>query len=298
MKRCVVVFMVLACTKTAQAPDAGASSAVKAPGGTGGDVTPVYGPNATPDPLAQRFCRAMHGLRNERRTACCGGALTTGLLETECVRTLSQSLQAKAVRIPEDKLAACEATQKAAFEGCDWPGPADDQPPLACATVIEGTLETGARCRSSLECGAGMRCAGVGPTDFGKCAGPGKASSPCAVAVDPLGAYTAQRLDDAHPECQGRCERRHCAAAFEPGKACVSSLQCGANKHCALEAGCLDGALAKEGEACTPGSCEGGLRCIRGACARPHQKGEHCQFDIDCAAACNTDGGSCAPRCR
>jgi hypothetical protein len=296
MKRALwLVLLATACTKS-EAPDAGAAPP-KARGGAG-DVTAVYSGNVAPHPLAQRFCRAVHGHRNERRTACCGGALSESLAERECIKALSQSLSTHAVRIDEHRLAECEAETKAAFDGCDWPGPNDDQPLFACATLLEGTVEGGAACRSSLECKKGLRCAGGGPTDLGKCDVPGKPPTLCTVSVDPLAAYTSQRLDELHPECEGICDHRRCAAALEPNKPCFTSLQCSAGKHCALDAGCIDGAMAHEGETCTPGNCADDLRCIGGVCAHAHTRGEHCTFDSECVGGCQHDGGMCAPRCR
>jgi hypothetical protein len=296
VKRALVLAgLVCACTKPS-APDAGAAPAPKARGSQ--DVTSVYAANGAPHPLAERFCRAVHGIRNERRTACCGGALSPSLAERECVRTLSQSLATHAVRIDEHRLGECEAAAKAAFDGCDWPGPNDDQPLADCATLLEGTTEAGASCRSSLECKQGLRCAGGGPTDLGKCDLPGKPPTLCSIAVDPLAAYTSQRTDDTHPECEGSCDHRRCVPALAPGKACVSSLQCGPGRHCAGEAGCLDGGMARQGEACTPGNCANDLRCIGGACTQAHTRGEHCTFDSECIGGCQRDAGMCAPACR
>lgn len=288
-------LLLLACTKAAAPPDAG-EPAPKRKGDQ--DVQPVYAPTAKAEPLAVRTCRALHGVRAERRTACCGGPLMPNLPESECVKTLSQSLQTGAVRVPEEQLKACEAATQRAYEGCEWPGPDDTQPPAACTTVIDGTLDAGASCRSSLECQSGLHCAGAGPTDFGRCGPPSKATSLCALAVDPLGAFTAQRLDDLHPECAGACDHHRCVDALGAGAACVSSLQCGPGRHCAAEKGCAEGAFAKQGESCLTGGCEGELRCIGGRCAAARTRGEHCEFDSECIGGCIRDGGVCAPKCR
>jgi hypothetical protein len=272
-------------------PDAGAKKSRD-------DVSPVYAQNVTPDPVAQRTCHALHAIHAERRAACCGGAPGPNLAESECVKMLSQSLQSKAVKIDDAKLTACEAAQKKQYDGCDWPSLDDNLPAAACWTLIDGTLASGAVCRSSLECQPGLHCGGGGPTDLGHCSAPSKPPSACAIAVDPLASYTAQRGDDLHPECDGACERHRCVPALDAGQSCVSSLQCGANRHCAFDGGCAEGGLARAGEACVAGGCGDDLRCIGGSCAPAKKSGEACEHDSECTGACSKDAGVCAPRCR
>ncbi|MFT3842101.1 MAG: hypothetical protein QM723_34235 [Myxococcaceae bacterium] len=261
------------------------------------DVSPVYAQNAAPDPVAQKVCHALHAIHAERRAECCGGNAGPNIAEQQCVTMLSQSLQAQSVKVSPAKLKDCEGAQMNQYEGCAWPSLDDNLPAAACAELIEGLLPGGAVCRSSLECQPGLHCGGGGPTDLGHCSGPSKPPSACALAVDPLGTYTAQRLDDLHPECEGACERHRCTPALDAGIACVSSLECGPNRHCATDAGCVEGGLALKGEPCVAGGCANDLRCIDAKCAPAKKSGERCEHDSECIGACSKDGGVCGPRC-
>ena len=185
----------------------------------------------------------------------------------------------------------------ARYQGCGWMGPDDSQVAEPCRELFTGTLDAGRSCRSALECLAGLHCRGSGPTDMGHCDAPSPNGSLCAVSVDALGSFTAQRLDDVHPECSGARERRLCVNPLEAGASCVSSLQCGAGNHCGGDAGCASGSHAQKGESCLTGTCAEGNSCLNGRCASSRKTGEKCRFDAECVGACAKDGGVCAPRC-
>lgn len=283
----VVVMLVVGCKKAPAVPDAGAPAPRD-------EVAPVYPMQVAEQPLAVRFCKAMHAVPADRRSTCCQAPKASDVVERECVRMLSAALGDQSVTLAEPALAACEAAIAAAHEGCDWAGGAGFEAPEACATVLAGTLADGARCRSSVECGAGRRCVGVGPTDPGKCAPPSIDHTLCAISVDALAAVTFQRLDDAHPECAGMCGRRKCEPVVDAGAPCTTNVVCGAGRHCAGT--CVAGPYARDGEACVQGACAPGLRCLGGKCRVPAFTGAACTHDAECRGACLD--GNCAPKCR
>jgi hypothetical protein len=261
-----------------------------------GDVRPVYPvDDQPPDLLAERFCRAVYLLPAERRAACCGGEAAP-TLASECARTLSYALRSKAVTVDEKAVAACEAGQARAHEGCDWVGPLGASLPPACAGLLHGTLAAGTRCRSSLECQDGLRCRGVGPTDPGTCGPPLVEGARCNVAVDTLVTYARQEVwtEAAHRECQGYCSRRACRAAVPEGGACTVSGECGAGHRC-LGKHCVAGGLAQAGEECSADECAPGLRCSQNRCLAPKPAGQPCKTPFECAGGCVN--GKCATQC-
>jgi len=265
------------------------------------DVRPVYPMQAgAPSPLAQRLCEAIQELPAKRRASCCES--TPGLLLTgECVRMLSAALASGAVKLEASAVDACVQAMEQAHQGCDWIGPGTLPTPAACLGLVRGTLASGARCRSSLECVEGLRCHGVGPTDPGVCGAPGGTGQLCAISVDPLAAYLRQdTLDEARPECQGHCFRRQCADPVALGGACGLEEQCGPGLHCS-EGKCAQGERAGLGQPCANGGCEEGARCVLGVCATPKPTGAACERDAECQGGCvrpdGGQGGMCGPRC-
>jgi hypothetical protein len=251
-------------------------------------------------PLAQRLCAALHEVPAQRRAECCGGAPLL-LVAGECVRTLSAALASKAVKLEPSAVDACAQAMEQAHAGCEWVGPEAPPVPAACLGLLEGTLASGARCRSSLECAAGLRCHGVGPTDTGVCSAPAEAGQPCAYSVDALATYTRQvTLEARHPECAGHCFKRRCMANVAAGGACVLTEQCGPGQHCAGSQ-CAEGAVAQLGQPCVNGGCGEGARCFQGLCATPKPTGASCERDAECLGGCvKPDGGrqgTCGPRC-
>jgi len=261
-------------------------------------VQSVYpGTVKTPDPRARSVCQALHGLPAERRVACCGGAPGRLLLD-ECTRVLSLALGAGNVELDVQRTDACISNQQAAFTGCGWVGPSAPPLPEVCQGLTVGTLEQGARCRSSLECRDGLRCRGLGPTQAGVCDAPGAPTTACDLGADPLAVYLLQD-SGRHPECAGACVRRACIAAVGVGEACTFGGQCGPGAHCAAGR-CAPGRSAPDGEACTVGACAPGSVCHDATCVRRKQEGERCAADEECLGAClHPDGGAgmCGMRC-
>ena len=297
-----------ACRRDATAP---APPATQVPGLPPGlslppppeETRPVYPSRleGAPEPLAVALCEALHAVPERRRLACCSGA--SGLVLTdECVRVLTYALRSGAVTADAAGVAACTAAQEAAHAGCDWIGPWPPDLPPSCRSALRGTLAAGARCRSSLECAGSLNCRGVGPTAPGTCAPPRLDGERCALAVDPLAAYTRQdRVEREHPECSGFCSSRHlCEPARPLGAECVMSGQCGPGARCG-RGRCIEGALARAGEDCSGDECPAGLRCYQHSCQAPRPSGSACASDFECSGGCKRPAGApsgrCAPRC-
>jgi len=282
-------------------PDAGAAISPEQNERAEDEVRPVYPTQAgAPSPLAQRLCGALQELPARRRAECCGGS-PGSLLTGECVRMLGAALSSGAVKLEAPAVDACVQALEQAHQGCEWIGPQAPPVPSACLGILRGTLASGARCRSSLECAEGQRCHGVGPTDTGVCGPPGAPGQLCALSVDALATYTRQdTLDEAHPECQGHCSKRLCAEPVARGGACVHEGQCAPGLHCA-EGKCAEGERAGLGQPCVNGGCQEGARCIQGVCATPKPTGAACERDGECLGGCvRPDGGragTCGPRC-
>jgi hypothetical protein len=240
-------------------------------------VRSVYPLDASaPDPLAARLCAALHETEANRRAVCCSS--TPGVLVTsECVRMLSAAMHFDAVRVDPAKIDACLQGIDATYAGCDWVGPNAPQPPPACEdALVTGKLAQGSRCRSSLECAAGLRCHGVGPTQSGTCGEPKDDGVSCGGTVDSLAVYTRQNHFDAvHPECKGWCDRRKCEAPVPKGTPCSPQTKCA------------------EGLACVQGKCDL-PRDVPAATRKP--AGQVCKADAECVGGC-LQGGTCGMKC-
>jgi hypothetical protein len=302
-----VLFPLLAassCSKDREgpppAPSAPASAApATPPENTDDNVQSVYPLDAgPPDPVVQKLCAALHDLPEQRRATCCEqrpGLVFTG----ECTRTLTAALRSKAITLDAPEVDRCVAAMGTTFDGCDWVGPWPPETPAACLDIVHGALAAGARCRSSLECKAGLRCQGAGPTSPGLCGAPHAAGEGCGAAVDPLAAFTKQsKLDTAHPECKGYCDRVRCAALIPVGGTCKYGAQCD-NGSC--NAGkCVAKVIANVGAPCPSGDCEGDARCTAGVCVARKAGGAACTSDFECLGGClKSDGGKgvCGRRC-
>lgn len=262
-------------------------------------VRPTYpiAPGA-PDPGAARVCRLIHSLREERRVACCGGLPGVSLVDL-CSGTLTAALAGKGIQLDPVAIDACEAALNKVYAGCDWVGPLPPVLPAPCRGVVRGLLDEGAPCRSSLECRGDMHCHGAGPTQPGVCGPPRPLGAACNRAVDPLAAYLRNdELDRERPECQGACVHNRCARPAAIGAECVSSAQCGPGRHCGGGV-CVEGASGREGQPCTAGGCESGLRCVNGRCMTPAAGGAACGSDFECRGAClrGDGGGRCGMDC-
>jgi hypothetical protein len=250
--------------------------------------------------LARRFCVALHDIPEERRAACC--TEKPGLVVTsECERTLSAAIAVKAVALDAPGVEACERALRAAYEGCEWPGPFMPDVPDECLRVIRGLVPEGARCRSSLECEGDLRCQGATPTTTGRCHVPAVDGQRCGGSADTLATYTRQHdVDARHPECKGYCSRTRCAPITEIGGACAVSAACGKSALC-VGGKCVAAALPAIGEACLGDACQKGAVCVKGKCLARKAAGATCTTDFECLGACNkSDGGAvgtCGKRC-
>jgi hypothetical protein len=271
---------VVACSRTStiSGTESGVTAAESVSASSEGapTVRPVYPLDASaPDPLATHLCTALHEVPAKRRAECCSA--TPGVLVTsECVRMLSAALHFDAVSVDPVKVDACIQGIETTYAGCDWVGPNTPQPPEACeGTLVVGKLGVGALCRSSLECAAGLRCQGVGPTQPGTCGAPKDDGAPCGGTVDPLAVYVRQNhFESTHPECKGWCNRRVCAAPVERGTPCSPQTRCA------------------EGLACVDGKC-GNPRPATPVVRRP--AGATCKADAECLGGCVN--GTCGMKC-
>ena len=272
-------------------PDAAAKEAEESD-----DVRPVYPvDDQPPDPLAVRLCTAIHDLAAKRKAECCKGPAAP-TLASECARTLSSAMRARSVTVDEAAVTACEQAMASAHAGCEWVGPLSPAFPSACEGVVRGTIGTGVKCRSSMECDDGLRCRGVGPTDPGTCGPPLPDGARCSITVDTLVSYTRQDawVEVTHPECGGWCTRRACRPAVMVGEACKVTAECARGARCA-GGKCVAGGEAAEGEPCSADECAEGLRCLQNRCRRPKPAGETCKAPFECQGGCVA--GKCAMQC-
>lgn len=299
-----------ACTegkKPDGAPSSSAAASASAPASAaptvarGSDeIRPVYPVDAgPPDPLAQRYCDAVHEVPARRMSECCGqGFGGSAMLGGQCVRVLTAALSTRAVALDAAGIDKCAEAMKQVTSGCDWVMPyATLALPAACDGIIKGTLAEKARCRSSLECGEGMRCQGLSTVDLGTCGPPKAAGGSCNLANDMLATFTRQ--DDfgrAHPECEGQCAGRRCLAAVPEGGACKFDEQCG-RLRCA-EGKCAKSPPPRAGEPCSTSRCGYGLRCAEGKCVAPKAEGDACTSDLECRGACDRGDGGAQGKCQ
>jgi hypothetical protein len=259
----------------------------------GDEIRSVY-PVTTdpPDPVATRYCHLVHERAEEKRRACCPGTTFFPFLPTaECARTLSAALRASAVAIEPAALDACEAAVAEESKHCDWGGTM----PAACVGIVRGRIADGAACRSSLECGDGLFCAGLTPTHVGRCARPLPEGGTCGGSADQLAAFVRQEVEPAHPDCEGYCKLRRCTAPVGVGQRCAASVECGRGGHC-VGGTCSAGALPLAGEPCAGEPCAAGHRCLEGVCAAPKRLGEPCGSDEACRSG-HCEAGGCALSC-
>jgi hypothetical protein len=286
---------------TCSKSDGGAGAAptdVAAPRSKSDDeVRPVYPVDAgPPDPLATRFCEAVQALPEKRKAECCTDA-RTGVAPTDaCVRTLSYAIAQHAITLDAADVDRCAEAMKKATDGCDWVTPLSTAIPLVCKGILSGKLAEKERCRSSIECAAGLRCQGLSATDVGACGPPREARVQCGVGVDTLATYTRQdSVDRDHPECAGRCFRGQCEDAAPIGAQCKSDSQCGKSR--CVGGKCADGALPALGAPCPAGACAPGAGCVAGVCAAPKAEGAACGSQAECRGQCVTEDGGTAGTC-
>ena len=304
------VVLLMACSRT-QAPadaqpaavDAGNEAAARS---DDDDVKPVY-PDAPPNPLATKLCVALHQTEDRRRRECCNvppRASTAEGIAGECVRNVSAALMLGTIDLASADIDACAAGMERAFAGCDWVGPLPPAAARECQGIVHGKLAAAARCRSTLECGAGLVCHGVGPTTLGRCGPPRSDNAFCGSPTDVLVTYARQdTTDELKPSCAtGTCVRGRCAPHVKAGERCESSDQCEPGTFCRSEK--CSKVPAKAGEHCSDTArCDTGLACQPTGRCGPERKpaGATCTSDLDCAAACirkaGAKAGTCGMRC-
>jgi hypothetical protein len=262
------------------------------------DVRPLY-PNdgSPPDPLAQRFCAAIHDLEPKRRAECCGAPGASGHFTGECARVLSAAIRLNAVKLDAAAVDGCVNAVSKGLDGCGWVGPAAPDLPAECDAVITGLVAEQAVCRSSLECEKGLACQGLSATQKGKCFGPKPAGVFCGGTVDTLAAMTLQhRTGERHPECAGVCTRPICVDLPPAGGACKANAECGTGRSC-VSGKCTDQPLPGAGKPCAASECARGVRCVKGTCVAPKPEGEACALDAECAGGCEKPQGAAAGKC-
>lgn len=280
------------------APASPLASASAAETSDGDDqIRPVYPVTKDPpDPLAMRFCEAIHELPANRKAECCKGGHSTRLT-SECSRVLSFALREKSISLDPADVDKCAEAMAKATEGCGWVTPLRAKLPAACDGIIKGVVAEGSRCRASLECAEGLRCFGSGTTAAGTCRRPLGRGGPCSHSVDTLASYTGQASSEVrHPECAGYCARRWCADIVPLGGACSASVECGPLRHC-IDKKCVEGPLPEAGKPCRGGLCAEGTRCVEGQCAPLGKEGDACERDADCASGCEKPAGQAKGRC-
>ena len=279
-------------------PDAGALPPAPVAQRAPDDDGPVYPlSDEPPHAVAQRYCDLVYERAERTRKTCCPKVTFTPFLPTpECARTLSFALRAKGVVLGDAALAACEAAIAQEEKHCDWGG----QLPQPCLGIIEGQLDAGTPCRSSLECATGLNCAGLSTTGPGKCAPPGATGQRCAQPPDSLGAFTRQETEEGHPVCEGFCRRQWCVPTSQLAASCMSMLDCGPRARC-YEGRCTDTPAPGPGESCSKAGCAAGLTCANGTCLVPRRLGDACGHGHECRGGyCEvSDGGAgrCAMSC-
>lgn len=250
-----------------------------------------------PDPMAARLCETLHTLPQTLKAQCCGTPPSSSLTG-ECVRTLTSAVRGGAVKLVAAEIDRCVEATARQLQGCDWVMPLTPPTPPACGNVVHGQLDSGARCRSSLECKDSLYCRGLGPTAPGICAEPVAVGTACGQGQDMLALYTRQALQESrHPDCVGVCQAGQCAAIAALDGPCTASKQCVAGAHCTAGR-CVAGAAMTLGEACTSeDACKADLACVGGLCVALKAAGERCTSPFECQAACVKQPGAASGTC-
>ncbi|HEY4221405.1 MAG TPA: hypothetical protein VGO62_08680 [Myxococcota bacterium] len=280
---CAFVALELAgCPKPA-APavvDAGSSDPEHVKGSD--SIKANYDASTKPDPRATALCQALFDLPAQKRDACCNApAAASSPITSTCVGLLSAALLDKDLAYDDAAAKACIAGRTQQFTGCGFVGPVAPQFPTVCSNVLHGSLDSGARCKTSLACKPGLRCLGAGPLDPGRCGAPLPDGSSCAFAVDALSVVVDQpSIDRAHPMCEHACGHFKCRAVEKPGDACANDFDCGSANHCGAGK-CVAGLIAL-GQACDKTGCVDGAICIDSKCQPKRKEGETCTDAFQC----------------
>jgi hypothetical protein len=246
--------------------------------------------------LAQRLCDALHTLPAQRKQACCGAPGAS--LAAACVQETTAAVRRATVSLDTARIEGCAAEAATQLEGCGWVTPLLPDLPAACVGVIGGKVKAGGACYSSLECGDGLYCRGVSPTNAGLCRPPQEAGAACEVPADNLSAFTRAKDDPRHPSCQGRCVKSKCLPLAPAGGACVSSALCAAGLNC-IAGRCENRPLPKVAESCAGKTeCAPGAYCQDGKCVALKGQGESCRLPFECRGlSCDKAPGAKAGTC-
>ncbi len=124
-----------------------------------------------------------------------------------------------------------------------------------CDRVVLGTQDEGKACRWSVECKDGLACVGYAIGVDGTCKRPPKVGEAC--TSQRFGSVLNEQAAEMHHlSCGagGWCDGKACEPLVAPGKACVNAA-----------------------------SCDKGLSCVMGKCAKPGGSGAACFRSTDCA---------------
>jgi hypothetical protein len=242
--------------------------------------------------LAERICSALHRVPSERVHACCGRSGGEFLYE-ECVSEVVTSLKAGAASVAPAAADRCSSAMQRSLTGCDWVTPGQPLAPAECQDMIEGKLDEGSVCRSSLECTGDLHCAGASPKRTGHCTRPQAAGAPCGTHTDSLAAYTLHRnLEAERPFCTEFCSltSHRCEAPPAAGTPCFSQVNCARGQTC-IRGACSTDPPAEAGASCRGVPCNDGLRCVEGTCRAAAEPGESCKTSFECrSGGCVADG--------
>jgi hypothetical protein len=233
--------------------------------------------------LAERLCSVLHRVPAERVGACCGrpgGAF----FYDECVAEVVASLKAGAASVDPVGVERCSNAMQRTLTGCDWVNLGQPLAPVECQGLVEGRLEEGSVCRSSLECARNLHCAGAAPNRAGLCKPPQAAGATCGTHTDALAAYTLQRnLETERPFCAEFCSltTHRCEASPPAGTPCFAGANCAHGQTC-IRGACSAAPPAQAGASCHGVPCADGLRCVDGTCRAPAEPGESCKTSFDC----------------
>ncbi len=226
------------------------------------------------------MCETLHDLAARRKQACCNAPASS--LSLVCSRELAAALQRGVLRIDSQALDRCRNATTQSLQGCDWVGPLQTALPAECWALISGSLKSGTRCQSSLECSDGLYCNGASPLIAGVCAEPARPGSRCEHPAENLASFARAADGPRHPSCDGICLRGPCLAAAAKSGRCHASAVYANGLSCA-ERKCSDQLLPTLGATCsTPSGCADSAICLDQKCTLPRPGGASCKLPFEC----------------
>ncbi len=182
---------------------------------TGSRFTGIAPASSKPETsaLVERLCRTFDELPRTRRAECAHERPGVTVV-AQCEKSLSDSLSTGALQLvsaPQVDRCIQDWTQR--YRTCDFTQSASLPQVETCRALFQGTLPSGATCRSSSECADGLHCDGSGPTDSGRCLPPRQSGQVCGLSVDGLTSYVPDGTTTEHPECAGECVNGRCGEA-------------------------------------------------------------------------------------